>query len=78
MSKEPIDLGLSVERHVHHEESDHSHDSPEDQLSNTRRDDRQFGTESLSQIEQILMVLFVGAIFVIFLTIIISVLINSL
>ena len=76
MSKEPIELGLSVEKHVHHSDSNHSHGSNDDEISATRWEDRQFGTDSLSQAEQILAVLFVGGVIVVFVIIIISLFFN--
>lgn len=78
MSKEPIDLGLSVEQHVHHNESDHSQGSNINQVSKSRSEDRQFGTDSLSQTEQLLAVVFVGGMLIVFLVIVTSIFINLL
>ena len=75
MSKEPIQLGHSVERHSHHDSSHHHNNSPENELHATQRINKQFGPDSLSRIEQILLAIFVSGMILMFLTIFILILI---
>lgn len=71
MSKEPIQLGHSVERHSHHHASDHQHGSSKDESRSAQRTDRQFGTDSLSVAEQVFGILFVSIMFIGFISLII-------
>ena len=71
MSKEPIDLAHSVERHAHHGAADHDHGPPEDEERPDRRIDNKFDSESLSNIELFLAVLFGGGMLIGFISLIV-------
>ena len=73
MSKEPIQLGHSVERHEHHDSS-HHHSSPsEDDLLTTRRENREFGADELNPVEQILVIILASGMIIGFLAIVLFV-----